>query len=428
MPHVVHHLVRHLALASFVALVAAGLVAPVAASAATVSVRITDRLSPTELTVPVGATIRFVNADDQRHRMRSQSGPAEFDSHNLEPGQSYSMKLTAKGTYTYLDERDDENARYFGRIVVGGGTDSGGADSGGGGSTSTASSPSSVSSVSMAGRAFSPGTVTIAAGGSVTFRNDDDRAHTVTADDGAFNSGPIDEGGSWKRTFKQAGMFSYLCAIHPDMTGKVVVKGSGASAGSASAPAPAATPKPTPTPTPTPTPEPATGSVDAQVRDFAFAPATLSVPVGSTINWHNAGEAPHTVTAEDGSFDSEMIAAGASWSRAFKTAGTFRYVCVFHAEMEGVVEVTASSAAVSPSPTPEPSSPPAAAAVPPLEPPPSSPPETASAPVAARGGLPDGELFARIAIVGLLLGGAFVLFARTVRGSAKRAIGAEPPA
>ena len=101
------------------ALVAAGFVAPIAASAATVSVRITDRLSPAELTVPAGATIRFVNADNERHRMRSQSGPAEFDSHNLEPGQSYSMKLTAKGTYTYLDERDDENARYFGRIVVG---------------------------------------------------------------------------------------------------------------------------------------------------------------------------------------------------------------------------------------------------------------------------------------------------------------------
>ena len=120
------HVARHLVLASLVALVAAGFVAPVAASAATVSVRITDRLSPAELTVPAGATIRFVNADDERHRMRSQSGPAEFDSHNLEPGQSYSMKLTAKGTYTYLDERDDENARYFGRIVVGGGPAHGG--------------------------------------------------------------------------------------------------------------------------------------------------------------------------------------------------------------------------------------------------------------------------------------------------------------
>ena len=116
------HVARHLVLASLVALVAAGFVAPVAASAATVSVRITDHLSPAELTVPAGATIRFVNADNERHRMRSQSGPAEFDSHNLEPGQSYSMRLTARGTYTYLDERDDDDTRYHGRIVVGGGS------------------------------------------------------------------------------------------------------------------------------------------------------------------------------------------------------------------------------------------------------------------------------------------------------------------
>ena len=172
------HVVRHLVLASLVALVAAGFVAPVAASAATVSVRITDRLSPAELTVPAGTTIRFVNADDERHRMRSQSGPAEFDSHNLEPGQTYSMKLTAKGTYTYLDEREDDDTRYHGRIVVGGTSSSTTKPSSGGGSTST--TPKSAS-VSMAGRAFGPGTVTIAAGGSVTFRNDDDRAHTVTA-------------------------------------------------------------------------------------------------------------------------------------------------------------------------------------------------------------------------------------------------------
>jgi len=406
----VPHVVRHLVLASLLALVAASFVAPVAASAATVSVRITDRLAPAELTVPAGATIRFVNADDERHRMRSQSGPAEFDSHNLEPGQSYSMQLTATGTYTYLDERDDENARYFGRIVVGEG-----ADSGGGGSTSAASSTSSASSVSMAGRAFSPGTVTISAGGSVTFRNDDDRAHTVTADDGAFDSGPIGEGGSWKRTFKQAGTFSYLCAIHPDMTGEVVVKGSGGSGGSAAAPAPAATPKPKPTPTPTPTPTPATGGFDVQVRDFAFAPATVSVPVGSTITWHNAGEAPHTVTAGDGSFDSDMIAAGASWDRTFETAGTFRYVCSFHPEMEGEVEVTAGEVA-----PPSESLTPAAVAPAATQRPPAADPDSEPAAVSTQGPSFGGELLARVAIVGVLIGGAFLLFMRAVGGSFRR--------
>jgi plastocyanin len=413
----VPHVVRHLVLASLVALVAAGFVAPVAASATTVSVRITDRLAPAELTVPAGATVRFVNADDERHRMRSQSGPAEFDSHNLEPGQSYSMQLTATGTYTYLDERDDENARYFGRIVVGEGADSGG---GGGESTSAASSTASASSVSMAGRAFSPGTVTIAAGGSVTFRNDDDRAHTITADDGTFDSGPIGEGGTWKRTFKQGGTFSYLCAIHPEMTGEVVVKGGT----TASTPKPKPSPTPTPEPTPTPTDVTGATAVDAQIQDFSFSPAELSIPVGSTVTWRNTGEAPHTVTADDGSFDSAMIAAGGSWSRTFESAGTFVYVCAFHPGMAGVLTVTAAGAVAPPSTEPSPTTelspspaPRAAVAAPPVAPVASRPPEPVA--IAAQSGTADGELLARVGIVGLLIGGALLLFVRAVGGSAR---------
>ena len=412
--------VRRLVLTATAAFVVAAFAAPASASAATATIKITTRLSPAELTVGAGTTIRFVNADGERHRMRSQSGPAEFDSHNLEPGQSYAMKLTAKGTYTYLDERDDENSRYFGRIVVGGGSTTKPSGGGGGGS---ATAPATSASVSMADRTFGPSTVTISTGGSVTFRNDDDRAHTVTATDGAFNSGTIGEGGSWKRTFKQAGTFAYLCAIHPEMAGKVVVKGSG---GTAAVP----TPKPKPSPTPNPVSKPAATAVDAEIRDFAFAPASLSVPLGSTVTWRNTGEAPHTVTAEDGSFDSDMIAAGSSWARTFETAGTFSYFCAFHPDMAGTVTVTPAAAAASapptakPSPTPEPSpSPtptaPAVAAAPPVS---SSPPKPApdTAAVAAHAGIPDDELLARAGIVGVLIGVAMLLFVRAVGSSARR--------
>jgi hypothetical protein len=96
--------------------------------------------------------------------------------------------------------------------------------------------------------------------------------------------------------------------------------------------------------------------------------------------------------------------------------------------MEGVVEVTATQVAA---PSAPPSSAPAEvapAAVAPVATQPPPPSEPALASVAARGGLPDGELFARIAIVGLLIGGALFLFARTVRGSADRAIDGEPQA
>jgi plastocyanin len=403
--------VRRLVLAASAALVVAAFIAPAGASAATATIRITDRLSPAELSVAAGTTIRFLNADDERHRMRSQYGPAEFDSHNLEPGQSYSMQLTARGTYTYLDERDDENARYFGRIVVGGGSST----NSGGGSASTATA--SAGSVSMAGRAFSPSTITIAAGGSVTFHNDDDRAHTVTANDGAFDSGTIAEGGAWKRTFKQAGTFAYLCAIHPEMTGEVTVKGTSGSG--ASGLAPAATPEPTPTPTPTPQAAASTGS-EAEILDFSFVPTSISVPLGSTVTWRNAGAAPHTVTAEDGSFDSEMIATGGSWDRTFETAGTFSYFCAFHPQTDGVVEVTAGEVAA-----PPPSSAPAAADPPPAEAPSVAPPTTSepgsdTAAVSTQGASFGGELLARVAIMGVLIGGAFLLFVRAVGGSVRR--------
>jgi plastocyanin len=200
------------------------------------------------------------------------------------------------------------------------------------------------------------------------------------------------------------------------MTGEVVVKGSGGSASSTPKP------KPTPTLTPTPTPGTATTAVDAEIVDFSFSPADLSIPVGSTVTWRNTGEAPHTVTADDGSFDSAMIAAGGSWARTFESAGTFNYVCAFHPDMTGVVTVTAGSAAASqpsPSPEPSPTPPPAAAVAPPVA---SSPPEAApeTAAVAAQSGTPDGELLARVGIVGLLIGGALLLFVRAVGGSARR--------
>jgi len=430
---------RRLVFATLTALVAGALVAPAAASAATVTVTIRDRLTPAEVSVAPGTTVRWVNRDDERHRMRSQSGPAEFDSHNLGPGQSYSIRLTASGTYTYRDERDDENARYFGRIVVGGtngsggsggsggGTSGSGGGSGGGGSTGATAPTATRASVSMAGRSFSPATVTIAAGGSVTFRNDDDRAHTVTATDGAFDSGTIGSGASWKRTFAKAGTFAYLCAIHPDMTGRVVVKASTSTAQAA--------PKPTPTPSPTPavsssaTPPSVEGAelTEAEIRDFAFAPPDLSVPVGSTVTWHNSGSAPHTVTAGDGSFDSAMIVAGDTWSRTFDAVGTFAYVCAFHPEMQGTVTVADAGPAqvvVPPSVAPAAGVTPeqVAAAAPPGRASPAPPGDAAldSVPVAGRAIAPDGELMARVGIVALLIGGAMLLFVRAVAGSANR--------
>ena len=245
------------------ALVALALAVPLSAAAATTetteTVRITDRLEPSEISVAAGTTVRWVNDSRERHRMQSQSGPARFDSGNLEPGESFSVTLVATGTYRYLDERDDEDARYFGSIVVRPGAGGGAASPAPGGDGTppggAAGEPPITASVGMADRAFRPPSVTIAPGGSVTWTNDDDRPHTVTSTSGSFDSGTMAEGATWVQTFPEAGTFAYLCAIHPEMTGEVVVAG-GEPVGGVT-PDPSQAPGPSPAADPSPAASPA---------------------------------------------------------------------------------------------------------------------------------------------------------------------------
>src|SRR5262249_58391933 len=65
--------------------------------------------------------------------------------------------------------------------------------------------------------AFHPDQTEIAVGTTVTWTNNDTTAHTVTADDGSFDSGPLDPGKSFSHTFDKAGTFAYHCKIHPSM-------------------------------------------------------------------------------------------------------------------------------------------------------------------------------------------------------------------
>ena len=78
---------------------------------------------------------------------------------------------------------------------------------------------------------------------------------------------------------------------------------------------------------------------DIAVVDFAFEPGTVSVPAGATITWTNSGSRPHTVTADDGSFDSGRLDPGEQFSQTFDQPGTFTYHCGFHPEMQGSIVV-----------------------------------------------------------------------------------------
>lgn len=75
------------------------------------------------------------------------------------------------------------------------------------------------------------------------------------------------------------------------------------------------------------------------VQNFDYVPPELTVKVGTEVTWTNEDSAPHTATADDGSFDTDTIEGGNSGSATLDEPGTFTYFCSFHAFMKGSVTV-----------------------------------------------------------------------------------------
>ena len=84
------------------------------------------------------------------------------------------------------------------------------------------------------------------------------------------------------------------------------------------------------------------------IEGFAFQPATLTVPPGTTVTWTNQDNAPHTVTSVDGKFDSGSLSKGQKFSFNFTEPGVYDYHCKIHPSMRGQIEVTSAKAAESP--------------------------------------------------------------------------------
>jgi plastocyanin len=74
------------------------------------------------------------------------------------------------------------------------------------------------------------------------------------------------------------------------------------------------------------------------IQNSAFIPAEVTVMVSGSILWVNADDAVHTVTADDGSFDSGDVQAGATFGVTFNTVGRHPYHCKYHKEMTGLVK------------------------------------------------------------------------------------------
>jgi plastocyanin len=82
-----------------------------------------------------------------------------------------------------------------------------------------------------------------------------------------------------------------------------------------------------------------TPNVSVNTKNFAYAPADLTVSPGTTVVFKNSDTVAHTVTASDKSFDSGDMPQNATWSHIFAKAGTYTYVCAYHSYMQGTITV-----------------------------------------------------------------------------------------
>jgi plastocyanin len=85
--------------------------------------------------------------------------------------------------------------------------------------------------VVMSGYAFSPRALTITAGSTVTWVNEDQAPHDVKTTSGPepIHSPMLSKGGTWSHTFTLPGTYGYVCTVHPGMTAELVVKAAAAS-------------------------------------------------------------------------------------------------------------------------------------------------------------------------------------------------------
>lgn len=81
---------------------------------------------------------------------------------------------------------------------------------------------------------------------------------------------------------------------------------------------------------------------DVSIQSFAFNPQSLTIQPGDSVRFTNLDSAPHTVTSTGGIFDSGMLTTNMTFVATFPTAGSYGYVCLFHSNMSGVINVGSS--------------------------------------------------------------------------------------
>jgi plastocyanin len=237
---------------------------------------------------------------------------------------------------------------------------------------------------------FEPDRIEIEAGATVEWRNVVAAARSVTADDGSFVSGRLRPGESFLVSFAEPGEYAYHGAVggrtpsspaglvvvhpsetigqeeeppgdHPDPSGDLPDGEDPEDPADMGVPPPPEQAAPPPGQEPpwedgsedpgtqaggvtafpaAPAPEPVSAGPSAvwsgqaqegvTIVDNAYQPKQVQVDAGTTVVWTQEGQLPHTVTADDGSFDSGEMGQGDTYSRTFQQPGSYPYYCTFH--------------------------------------------------------------------------------------------------
>jgi plastocyanin len=282
------------------------------------SVSIVDfGFAPATLTVDAGATVTWTNTGAARHTVVANDG--SFHSAGVHTGQTFTSTFAAPGTFVYIC---DIHPGMTGTILV----------QGANGAPPPPAKARVVQAVAtgdvqLVDFSFAPASLTVTTGATVGFVNNGIAPHTATARDGSWDTGVVQPGATARVTFTKPGTFTFVCSIHPQMKGTLLVTGADGAAPPPEAPpaAPAAVPT----------------KVDVKVLATSFEPSTVKVAQGGTVTWTIASRSPHRISADDNSFESTLITTGTTFSFRFDKSGTYTYRDGFTNDMAGVITVLA---------------------------------------------------------------------------------------
>jgi plastocyanin len=277
--------------------------------------------SPDKVELTAGDRIEWTNTGDRPHTVTDRGGT--FDTGPIAPNAKDSVTFSVPGRYTFFCRINPGKMNGVIEVKVGAELPKA--------LRIEATDPTRDTSTPLS---FTPNELEVEAGTPVVLANVGGKPHSLTADDGSFNTGivaPGAGGGRFAGTNEtvvptKPGEFPFSCAVHPEaMKGVLTVTGEaseGPSKGASAAP----------------------NDTSIDIKDFEFDPAEASVAPGGTVTWRNTGQAQHTATfdPEVGEpLDTGTIEPGADDSLVAPTQpGSYSYRCTVHpAKMRGTLVV-----------------------------------------------------------------------------------------